>query len=216
MKLYGYFRSSAAFRVRIALNLKGLAYEQASIHLRKNEQQQDDYLALNPQGLVPTLDDDGALLTQSLAIIEYLDETHPEPPLLPRDPLARARVRSLAQAIACDIHPIDNLRVLRYLAKPLGHDEKAVEDWFNHWIRVGFTGIERILATDGQAGDILPRRPRRRSPTSASCRRCSTRSAIRASTSRPIRRSCAFSRLHEAPRLRARAARKAARRGVIA
>jgi maleylacetoacetate isomerase len=152
MKLYGYFRSSAAFRVRIALNLKGLPYEQASIHLRKNEQRRDDYLTLNPQGLVPTLDADGKLLTQSLAIIEYLEETHPEPPLLPGQPVARARVRSLAMAIACDIHPIDNLRVLRYLAKPLGHDDKAVEDWFNHWIRVGFEGIERILAEDGEAG----------------------------------------------------------------
>jgi maleylpyruvate isomerase len=92
------------------------------------------------------------VLTQSLAIIEYLDETHPEPPLLPGHPVARARVRSLAMAVACDIHPIDNLRVLRYLAKPMGHDDKAVEDWFNHWIRVGFEGIERILAEDGEAG----------------------------------------------------------------
>ena len=152
MKLYGFFRSSAAFRVRIALNLKGLAYEQVPIHLRRNEQSRDDYLALNPQGLVPTLDDGGELLTQSLAIIEYLEETHPQPGLLPAHPLARARVRSIAGAIACDIHPIDNLRVLRYLAKPLGHDDKAVETWFNHWIRVGFTGIEHMLAKDGQAG----------------------------------------------------------------
>ena len=154
MKLYGYFRSSAAFRVRIALNLKGIAYEQASIHLRKNEQRKDDYLTLNPQGLVPTLEDGGEILTQSLAIIEYLDETHPEPPLLPRQPAARARVRSLAMAIACDIHPIDNLRVLRYLMKPLGHDDKSVEEWFNHWIRTGFEGIERTLAEDGQAGQF--------------------------------------------------------------
>lgn len=152
MKLYGYFRSSAAFRVRIALNLKGLAYEQASVHLRKNEQMKADYLALQPQGLVPALDDNGAVFIQSLAIVEYLDETHPAPPLLPRDPAGRARVRALAQAVACDIHPIDNLRVLRYLAKPLGHDEKAVEAWFNHWIRLGFDGIEHILAGDGRTG----------------------------------------------------------------
>jgi maleylacetoacetate isomerase len=152
MKLYGFFRSSAAFRTRIALNLKGLAYDQAAIHLRKNEQFADAYRALNPQQLVPTLEDKGELLTQSLAIIEYLEETHPQPPLLPRDPLGRARVRAIANAIACDIHPIDNLRVLRYLAKPLGQDEKAVETWFNHWIRVGFEGIEHMLAQDGKAG----------------------------------------------------------------
>lgn len=152
MKLYGYFRSSAAFRVRIALNLKGLAYEQASIHLRKNEQQKPDYLELQPQGLVPVLEDEGEALIQSLAIIEYLDETHPAPPLLPGHPADRARVRALAQAIACDIHPIDNLRVLRYLAKPLGHDEKTVEQWFNHWIKLGFDGIERMLARDDRTG----------------------------------------------------------------
>ncbi len=154
MKLYGYFRSSAAFRVRIALNLKGLAYEQASIHLRKKEQLRPEYLALQPQGLVPALEDDGEIFIQSLAIIEYLDETHPEPPLLPGHPAGRARVRGLAQAVACDIHPIDNLRVLRYLADPLGHDEKTIEVWFNHWIKLGFDGIERILAGDGQAGEF--------------------------------------------------------------
>jgi len=152
MKLYGYFRSSAAFRVRIALNLKGLAYEQAAIHLRKNEQQKPEYLALQPQGLVPALEDQGDVFLQSLAIIEYLDETHPEPPLLPRDPAGRARVRALAQAVACDIHPIDNLRVLRYLVRPLGHDEAAVETWFNHWIKLGFDGIEPLLAKDGRTG----------------------------------------------------------------
>jgi maleylacetoacetate isomerase len=154
MKLYGYFRSSAAFRVRIALNLKGLPYEQAFIHLRKNEQSSEDYLELNPQGLVPTLEDDGEVLSQSLAIMEYIDEIHPEPPLLPGHPAARARVRSLAQAIACDIHPIDNLRVLRFLMKPMGLDEQKVEIWFNHWVAVGFAGIERILAEDGQAGEF--------------------------------------------------------------
>lgn len=152
MKLYGYFRSSAAFRVRIALNLKGIPYEQAFIHLRKNDQRSPDYLKLNPQGLVPALIDGGQVLTQSLAIIEYLEETRPEPALLPRDPGARARVRSLAQAIACDIHPIDNLRVLRYLAKPMGLGAAQVETWFNHWIKEGFDGIEPILASDGKAG----------------------------------------------------------------
>jgi len=152
MKLYGYFRSSAAFRVRIALNLKGLAYDQEPIHLRKNIQSSPDYLKLNPQGLVPALIDDGQILSQSLAIIEYLEETHPSPALLPRDPAGRARVRSLAQAIACDIHPIDNLRVLRFLGKEMGKSEKEVETWFNHWIKLGFDGIEETLAHDGKAG----------------------------------------------------------------
>ena len=152
MKLYGYFRSSAAFRVRIALNLKGLAYEQAAIHLRKNEQRNAGYLELQPQGLVPALEDGGEIFIQSLAIIEYLDETHPEPRLLPGHPAERAYVRALAQAVACDIHPIDNLRVLRYLAKPLGHDQNTVEAWFNHWIKLGFDGIEQILAKGGRAG----------------------------------------------------------------
>ncbi len=152
MQLYGYFRSSAAFRVRIALNLKGLAYEQAFIHLRKNDQRSSGYLKLNPQGLVPTLVDGGHVLSQSLAIIEYLDETHAAPPLLPGDAASRARVRSLAQAVACDIHPIDNLRVLRFLAHEMKHGEKDVETWFNHWIKLGFDGIEQTLAGDGKAG----------------------------------------------------------------
>ena len=147
MKLYGYFRSSAAFRVRIALNLKGLAYDQVAIHLRKSEQLAPGYTALNPLNLVPALEEDGVVLTQSLAIVEYLDETHPEPLLLPAGALARARVRALAQMVACDIHPIDNLRVLRYLGKPLGHDAQTVELWFNHWIKLGFDGIEKVLAT---------------------------------------------------------------------
>jgi maleylacetoacetate isomerase len=151
MKLYGYFRSSAAFRTRIALNLKGLAYEQISLHLRRGDQRAPDYLELNPQGLVPALDDDGQILIQSMAIIEYLDETHPHPPLLPGHPADRARVRALAQAVACDIHPIDNLRVLKYLSKPLGHDEKTIETWFNHWIALGFVAIEKIMS-DGQTG----------------------------------------------------------------
>jgi maleylpyruvate isomerase len=152
MKLYDFHRSSAAFRVRIALNLKRLTAERAAIHLRRNDQSAPAYLALNPQGLVPAFEDDGQVFIQSLAIVEYLDETHPEPPLLPGHPADRARVRALAQIIACDIHPIGNLRVLRYLADPLGHDEATVGTWFNHWIIKGFEGLERILASDGQAG----------------------------------------------------------------
>lgn len=145
LKLHGYFRSSAAFRVRIALNLKQLSYEQAFVHLRKNEQRAPSYLAKNPQGLVPLLEGGDARFIQSLAIIEYLDEVHPSPEFLPEGPEDRARVRALAQIIASDIHPLDNLRVLRYLAKPLGHDEKTVEAWFNHWIRLGFEAIEPML-----------------------------------------------------------------------
>ena len=154
MKLFGYFRSSAAFRVRIALNLKGLAYEDAFIHLRRGDQRGGDYLAVNPQGLVPALEIDGQTLIQSMAIIEYLDETHPEPPFLPTDPAGRARVRALAAIVACDIHPINNLRVLRYLSRPLGHDQAAIETWYNHWIASGFEAFERLLATDRRAGDF--------------------------------------------------------------
>ena len=152
MKLYGYFRSSAAFRVRIALNLKKLDYENAFIHLRRNDQSKPEFLSVNPQGLVPALEVDEQMLTQSLAIIEYLDETHPEPPLMPRDAAGRARVRGLAAIVACDIHPLNNLRVLRYLHGPLGHDEKALEDWYNHWITSGFDAFERLLADDKRTG----------------------------------------------------------------
>ena len=152
MKLYGYFRSSAAFRVRIALNLKGLSYDQASIHLRKGQQNDAGFLKLNPLGLVPALVDGPDVLTQSLAIVEYLDETRPAPPLLPATPLGRARVRALAQAVACDIHPIDNLRVLNYLTRELKADEAAVKAWFNHWIEVGFKGIEAMLASSPETG----------------------------------------------------------------
>jgi maleylacetoacetate isomerase len=152
MKLYGFSRSSAAFRVRIALNLKGLAYEDGFIHLRRGEQRGPEYLAVNPQGLVPALDVDGHTLIQSMAIIEYLDETHPEPPLLPRDPAGRARVRALAEIVACDIHPINNLRVLRYLHGPLAHEQAAIETWYNHWIATGFEALEQLLIGDKRTG----------------------------------------------------------------
>ena len=154
MKLYTYYRSSAAYRVRIALNLKGLAYESLPRHLSRGggEQRKPEFLALNPQGLVPVLEDDGSTLTQSLAIIEYLEETHPEPPLLPRTPLLRARVRALALAIACDIHPLNNLRVLNYLRAPLGLDAAAVDAWYRHWIACGFVALEEEAARcDGRS-----------------------------------------------------------------
>jgi len=152
MKLYGYFRSSAAFRVRIAMNLKGLSYETASIHLRRNDQATPEYRGVNPQGLVPALEIDGQTLFQSLAIIEYLDETRPEPPLLPAAPADRARVRALADIVACDIHPIINLRVLRYLTRTYGRDETAITGWCNHWIGAGFQALEALLATDPRTG----------------------------------------------------------------
>jgi maleylacetoacetate isomerase len=152
MKLYGYFRSSAAFRVRIALNLKGLDYEQTFIHLRRGDQSSPEFFGVNPQGLVPALELDGERLIQSLPIIEYLDETHPEPPLLPGDAAGRARVRGLAAIVACDIHPLNNLRVLRYLNRQLGHDQAAIETWYNHWIDGGFRALEALLAGDRRTG----------------------------------------------------------------
>jgi maleylacetoacetate isomerase len=150
--LHGYFRSSAAFRVRIALNLKGVPYDSVPHHLRKNEQRSPEYLARNPQGLVPTLEMDGFRLFQSLAIIEYLDETVPDPPFLPQDPAGRARVRALAQIVACDIHPIDNLRVLRYLRHQFKQDEQAVQTWYNHWIKEGFEALEAVLRSSSETG----------------------------------------------------------------
>ena len=150
MKLHGYFRSSAAYRVRIALNLKGLSAEHLPHHLRKGEQTAPDYLILNPQGLVPTLEgDDGAVLTQSLAIIEWLDETHPTPPLLPLDALLRAKARAFALAIACDIHPVQNLKVLARL-RELGLAEEKVTEWAAWANREGLAACERLVA--GETG----------------------------------------------------------------
>jgi len=152
LKLYGYFRSSAAYRVRIALGLKGLPYEYAAVHLRKGEQRAPAYRAVNAQGLVPVLEDERGSFTQSLAIIEYLDERFPEPPLLPDRPESRARVRAIALAIACDIHPLDNLRVLQYLVRTLGASEQAKDAWYRHWIDLGLASLESQLATDAATG----------------------------------------------------------------
>ncbi|WP_194726393.1 maleylacetoacetate isomerase [Noviherbaspirillum malthae] len=154
MKLYSYFRSSASFRVRIALNLKGLPYDYASVHLVRNggEQLAPAYRAIHPDGLVPALEDEGQLLQQSLAIIEYLDETHPQPPLLPAAPADRAYVRSLALQVACDIHPLNNLRVLKYLTGTLGVSDEAKQQWYRHWVTAGFASMEARLAGDGRSG----------------------------------------------------------------
>ena len=149
MILYDYFRSSAAFRVRIALNLKGLSAERRYIHLRKGEQRAAAYLEENPQGLIPTLVVGERRLTQSMAIIEYLDEKHPLPPLLPAAAEDRAWVRSIAQLIACDIHPIDNTRVLAYLENELKLDQAARDTWYRHWIIEGFNALEKQLAESG-------------------------------------------------------------------
>ena len=148
MKLYTYFRSSAAYRVRIALNLKGLSSEMISIHLQKQGglNKKPEYRAVNPQMRVPALQlDSGDVLIQSLAIIEYLDEVYPKPPLLPRDPLERAKVRALAQMIACDIHPLNNTSPLRYLKHQLGQDQAKIDAWYHHWILEGFEPLETML-----------------------------------------------------------------------
>jgi maleylacetoacetate isomerase len=144
--LYDYFRSTAAYRVRIALNLKGIEYQSEVVNLLKGEEGSREYRRYNPQGLVPALElENGQILTQSLAICEYLDETYPETPLLPADPIQRAEVRAFAQAIACDIHPLNNLRVLKYLTKELSVEESAKLGYYQHWVAEGFTALEASL-----------------------------------------------------------------------
>ncbi len=145
MRLYTYFRSSAAYRVRIALNLKGVAYEAVPVNLRKGEQRQEGYRAVNPQQRVPSLDIGGATLIQSPAILEYIDEVYPEPPLLPAGAANRARVRAVASLIACDIHPLNNSGTLGYLKTRLGHDQAAVDEWYAYWVREGFDTIEALI-----------------------------------------------------------------------
>ena len=151
MRLYTYFRSSASFRVRIALNLKRIGYEPAFVHLPKGEHRKPEYLALDPQGLVPALVDAGQVLSQSLAIIEYLEEKHPEPPLLPKDAIGRARVRALSLLVACEIHPLNNLRTLQHLKRSLGQNEDQVNAWYRHWIADGLTKLEAELARGAAA-----------------------------------------------------------------
>ena len=145
LRLYTYFRSSAAFRVRIALNLKGLAYHPVFVHLPKGEHRRPEYAAVDPQALLPTLVDGERALSQSLAIIEYLEETRPEPPLLPSDAAGRARVRSLSLLVACEIHPLNNLRTLQHLKRALGQDEEQINAWYRHWIADGFGKLEADL-----------------------------------------------------------------------
>ncbi|MQA19348.1 maleylacetoacetate isomerase [Rugamonas rivuli] len=154
MKLYTYFRSSAAYRVRIALNLKGLAYDAVPVHLLRDggEQLTDSYRALNPSALLPTLDDDGSVIGQSLAIIEYLEETRPQAPLLPSGAADRARVRALALTVAADTHPLGNLRVLKYLKGPLKVSEEVKLQWQQHWLQIGLETLERLLADDARTG----------------------------------------------------------------
>jgi maleylacetoacetate isomerase len=156
VKLYTYFRSSAAYRVRIVLGLKGLAWEPGFVHMLRGggEQHLPAYRAVNPQGLVPALETEGAVLAQSTAICEYLEERYPEPPLLPRDLKARAYVRAVMGAIACEIHPLNNLRVLKHLTGKLGVGEDAKLAWYRHWIADGFRGLEALIASSGRAGSF--------------------------------------------------------------
>jgi maleylacetoacetate isomerase len=153
VKLYNYYRSSAAYRVRIALALKGLSYGYIPVHLMKGEQYSAQYSAINPQNLVPVLqDDEGHYLYQSLAIMQYLDETYPNPPLLPNTPVERNRVRSLALIIACEIHPLNNPRVLNYLTGNFGISEDQKRDWYHHWVKTGFSALEKRLAGEPHTG----------------------------------------------------------------
>jgi maleylacetoacetate isomerase len=157
MKLYSYFRSSAAYRARIALNLKSIQYESIHVDLLADggEQRKPEYLAVNPQGLVPALVTEGVTITQSLAIIEYLEETHPHPPLLPRKAVDRAQVRAMALTIACDVHPLNNLRVLNYLRSTLGQEHGAVRNWYQHWIAEGFRALEHQARHSSDDGRYL-------------------------------------------------------------
>jgi maleylacetoacetate isomerase len=155
--LYDYFRSSAAYRVRIALNLKGVDYDRHPVNLVDREQKEAAYREVNPQGFVPTLEIDGLRLTQSLSIMVYLDQTRPEPPLMPRDPADGAHVRAMALAIACDIHPLNNLRVLKYLKGELGQEQEAIDRWYAHWVTEGLEALEKLAAPRAGAflfGDI--------------------------------------------------------------
>ena len=156
MKLYTFFRSSASYRVRIALNLKGLTYEQVPVHLRRGggEQFAASYKTINPQALVPTLEDDGRILTQSLAIIEYLEERHPKPALLPADPADRALVRSMALIIACEIHPIQNLRVLVHLKNNVQQSDDDLNRWSRHWIDLGLSALEQTVVSSSKRGEF--------------------------------------------------------------
>ncbi len=155
LTLHNFFRSSTSTRLRVALNLKGLDYDYAAYVLRNGETRTEKYLAINPQGLVPSLErEDGRVLTQSLSIMEWLEEVHPNPPLLPKDADGRARVRAIAYMIACEVHPLNNLRVLGYIADKFGADETAQKEWFTHWVTTTFDALETMLDRDGETGDF--------------------------------------------------------------